>query len=256
MRISENTAVVMLCAHTAGHDTLSSVIAELQPVTAPDAAQAVSTVDQLMQHLDKAIDVLYACNFQCLLLSGWGKHNSCLRRLRLAKAVYSSTMAALLRTLEASHTSVPPLIVSAQFPKLSVFVLPESLPTLLQAPMETVHALFTHTLFYCAQTFGSVHRPDKSAAYVEATLQRQLDLCEGVRRRPVAAVTNEYEQLADVNEVEWAKNALRLSEYFVTNFQWQHAVYCLTASDIMFKRISAPEPDSREFEMECHPFFE
>jgi hypothetical protein len=33
-------------------------------------------------------------------------------------------------------------------------------------------------------------------------------------------------------------------------------VYCLTASDIMFKRISAPEPDSREFEMECHPFFE
>jgi hypothetical protein len=52
-------------------------------------------------------------------------------------------------------------------------------------------------------------------------------------------VTNEYEQLSAVNELEWSKNAMRLSEYFVVNAQFDFSAQSLTAADIMLKQLAA-----------------
>ncbi len=54
---------------------------------------------------------------------------------------------------------------------------------------------------------------------------------------------NEQEELTPLNALEWCKNALRLSDFFVSGQQFLDAVYCLTASDIMFKRVPQPRPD-------------
>lgn len=230
-----------LCLPSAGFVLLTSVTKRLLPLVLPPPA--VSTLPALRRYLLLAADLLYSCNFQCLLLSGWAKHNSCARRLRIAKAAYSGALHAT-RTLLGLGDS-PSLRLSPSFPSLSIFLLPEDVPPLIQGPLEAVHALFTHTLFYCAQSFGNLGRPDKSARYVEATLQRQLDLCAGtVKLPPAAEVRNEYEQLTDINCLEWAKNAVRLSEYYVGNCEWVAAAHCLTAADVMIKRVAAVDTDA------------
>ena len=232
----------MAVAHAAGYDALAKVVSALKDESLPATATAPLQHTQLTDYINMCIDLVYACNFQCLLLSGWGKHNSCVRRLQVAKTAYATAM----KCVVSSCQPLPPLITSQLFPELSVFVLPESLPPPLRQPVEGLHALFTHTLFYAAQTYANLSRADKSARYVEATLQRQLDLCGdgSVVRRAATEVTNEHEQLAQINAVEWAKNALRLSEYFIANSQFTHAVYCLTASDIMIGRMPVPTPGS------------
>ena len=78
--------------------------------------------------------------------------------------------------------------------------------------------------------------------YLETTLIAMHLISEHILRVMCLSyvdITNEYEQLSAVNELEWSKNAMRLSEYFVVNAQFDFSAQCLTAADIMLKQLAA-----------------
>lgn len=61
---------------------------------------------------------------------------------------------------------------------------------------KNLEKVYTHTLYYLAQIYGSLGKPVKSAVYCHTTLKRQLES-------------------KDFDHIEWALNAATLSQFFV-----------------------------------------
>ncbi|XP_070544947.1 KIF-binding protein-like [Ptychodera flava] len=82
-----------------------------------------------------------------------------------------------------------------------------------QAKFEQIHTL---TLYFLAQVHGKLDHKDKSAMYCHTTLQRQLE-------------TNQYDP------VDWATNCATLSQYYLTNDNYNQARHCLASASKVFE---------------------
>ena len=236
-----------------GYDTLQGVVDKLWPRIADaacgpseetEAESTTATADAAASTVSRCVNFMFACNFQCLLLTGWARHNTALRRLRAARAAFA---VAVRCAGESGGGDAPP------YPWR-----PEGTAarTPLASAVQCVHALFTHTLFYYAQVYGSLGYSAKSAKYVELTLSRQLLLSAAVARdggdggadepgsdnAGVDMSVHEYEVVTPLDPTEWCKNALRLADYFLSAQLFQKTLYCLTAADVMLSRVPAPAP--------------
>jgi hypothetical protein len=138
---------------------------------------------------------------------------------------------------------------------------------------EAVHQLesaYTHTLFYYAQIYASLGRREAAAKYIERTLTRQAAAVEAARAAAAASgstsgtpatatpsAEEEDEKAAEadpftgmtpigmpshtpaspassgVDRLEWARNALRLTQLFVNKRLWAHAACCIAAAEVM-----------------------
>lgn len=147
------------------------------------------------------------CNYLALIYSGWDEPGRSLKYLRLAKAVFSAA-ARRLRSVssDASDPSSP-----------------------LSAAARTLDSLYTHVLFYYAQIYGKLGATAVAAGYIEQTLLRQLR--EGSRG-------------VGLDRTEWARNAMRISEFHRSRPRgWGAAAMCLAAADVVVAHACAESPD-------------
>lgn len=81
-------------------------------------------------------------------------------------------------------------------------------------------SLHTHTLYYLAQTYGNLGKPDLSASYCHTTLDRQI-------------LSKQYDA------VEWSLNCATLSQYYLNTDNYRQARHCLASSEhILMEFIS------------------
>jgi hypothetical protein len=169
----------------AGFDALQGVVDCLWPaIQGVDAAAvAASPASALGPLLLRVVNIMHACNFQCLLLTGWSRDNAGARRLRIARGAFRVAQRCLAAA--AGGPAAPATAGSA----VGDLWHPAHVPDLpgVRAAAEAVHSLYSHTLFYFAQVWGNLGFAAKSARYIEATLQRQLDLGEALASRDSAA---------------------------------------------------------------------
>ena len=147
------------------------------------------------------------CNYLALIYSGWDEPGRSLNYLRLAKAVFSA-VARRLRSVsgDPSDPSSP-----------------------LRAAARTLDSLYTHVLFYYAQIYGKLGATAVAAGYIELTLLRQLR--EGSRG-------------GGLDRTEWARNAMRISEFHRSRPRgWSAAAMCLAAADVVVAHACAESPD-------------
>lgn len=80
-----------------------------------------------------------------------------------------------------------------------------------ESNFESIHTL---TLYYLAQVYGRLEKPEMSAKYCHVTLARQI-------------ATKQYEPL------DWSLSCATLSQYYVTQDQFSSARYCLSCAEIV-----------------------
>ena len=83
--------------------------------------------------------------------------------------------------------------------------------TLIQKRKDAFEDAYTHTLYYLAQVYGKLDENKKSAEYCHVTLCRQLD-------------SMKYDPL------DWALNAATLSQYYITDENFNMARHCLASA--------------------------
>ena len=79
-------------------------------------------------------------------------------------------------------------------------------------------SLHTHTLYYLAQAYGIRGDTKTSSKYCHVTLARQMS-------------TKQYEPL------DWSLNCATLSQYYVTQDQYNFARYCLACAELVNKEV-------------------
>ena len=79
-------------------------------------------------------------------------------------------------------------------------------------------SLHTHTLYYLAQAYGIRGDTTTSSKYCHITLARQMEM-------------KQYEAL------DWSLNCATLSQYYVTQDQYNFARYCLACAELVNKEV-------------------
>jgi hypothetical protein len=90
-------------------------------------------------------------------------------------------------------------------------------------------ALQTHAFFYLAQVYGALGETALSCKYCSVTLQRQLE----------AHVKGDGARL-EFDATEWARNAWRLSDFYMAKSQTKDAAICLLAARRVVERWGDP----------------
>lgn len=83
-----------------------------------------------------------------------------------------------------------------------------------------LESTYTHTLFYFAQVYQQLGKADISAQYVHHTLQRQLDA-------------------QDLDPLDWSLHAATLSQYYMTERNFNMSRHCLASAEVVFQQAEA-----------------
>ena len=95
----------------------------------------------------------------------------------------------------------------------------------IQKRNEAFEDAYTHVLYYLAQVYEKLEERKKAAEYCHVTLRRQLD-------------TNKY------NPLDWALNAATLSQYYITQGDFNMARHCMASSSVVMREV--PDPNLPE----------
>lgn len=206
--------------NSAGERILSRVLrwAELHLLRKLEERADDSTVEV-------ASAVVESCNYLALVYSGWDVPVRSLVCLRFAKAVFRGTLRCF--RCETGPSDAPGL--------------------------RSLHSLFTHTLFYYAQIYGKLGggaATGIAARYIEQTLLRQLreQQAPGSAISTTASVAERGGTYSGpVDGVEWARNAMRISEFHLSrDCGWAAAAHCLVAADVVTALVCKAEESLSE----------
>ena len=92
-----------------------------------------------------------------------------------------------------------------------------------------VESLYTHNLFYLAQAYGHIGKPDYACKYCHETLDRQY----------IAGVEGSA-------ALEWVKNAMGIADFHMTLGKNKQAAYSLLCADSVLKKKVLPHVDVLE----------
>jgi hypothetical protein len=177
-----------------------------------DAADGAAALP--LQHAVRlATAALTAASQLALVYSGWDNHARALRVLRVAKRVHRAARGAVTDATATERVGAA-------------------------AGVLALDDAYTHLVFYFAQVYGHLGCPAIAARYVERTLTRQLAADERGRDR---------ERGASLDRLEWARNALRLSEAHAVGARPNvaAAALCLAAADLMLGHVAAEAGGAR-----------
>ncbi|KAL4238818.1 hypothetical protein ACF0H5_003525 [Mactra antiquata] len=85
---------------------------------------------------------------------------------------------------------------------------------------KSLESTYTHTLFYFAQVYQQLGKADVSAQYIHHTLQRQLDS-------------------HDLDPLDWSLHAATLSQYYMTERNFNMSRHCLASAEVIFQQVEA-----------------
>ena len=155
-----------------------------------------------------------ACNYLALLYSGWDEPARSLRYLRISKAIFRA--------------------ITRRFRSL------EGVDSKLLTAVRTLDSMYTHALFYYAQIYGKLGATAIAAGYIQQTLLRQLREQSGhsypIESTAGYSAVEPSGQIQGLDRLEWARNAMRISEYHLSTCNeqgWCAAMHCLSAADIV-----------------------
>ena len=208
-----------------------------------------------------ALDLIDAANFDAILLSSWGQPRRSLALLRLAKRAYI-TVERMERALGPSAAMLPSS--SSWATSTSVSAAGEATvngPRLRRA-RRAVFASHVLTMYYLAQVYQALDRPEAAATYVESTVRMQLRLDPTLRvaleagdgEATAAKQAKEEEEGDDeaageplpehlprgeepLDAIAWSRNVTRLSEFYRNSRRWVLCAHMIQAAGLMLDRL-------------------
>lgn len=123
-----------------------------------------------------------------------------------------------LKVSEKLYIDYKELKVEAPTDYKSFWTAPESTQDNEENYRSFFESLHTHTLYYLAQAYGIRGDTKTSSKYCHVTLARQMS-------------TKQYEPL------DWSLNCATLSQYYVTQDQYNFARYCLACAELVNKEV-------------------
>lgn len=190
---------------------MSSAALGVPPALLPLTASTASDGDDgasmpLRQRARLATAALTTASQLALVYSGWDNHARALKILRVAKRVHRVARSVISASTSAERLDAAECIIA-------------------------LDDAYTHLIFYFAQVYGHLGCPAIAARYVERTLMRQLASDERGRAHSGASL----------DRLEWARNALRLSEAHAVGARPNvvAAALCLAAADLMLGHLVA-----------------
>jgi hypothetical protein len=114
-------------------------------------------------------------------------------------------------------------------------------------------SVYTHSLFFIAQIYGKLNDSEKSAYYVQLTLQRHLaEFNESIttdenNRQEKKECESDVEQLDEnvsFNPLDWATHSAALSQYYLVQGDFATTRHCLSCADAILNRLNADNKES------------
>ncbi len=99
-----------------------------------------------------------------------------------------------------------------------------------KARQRNFESLYTHSLFFFAQIYGKLDEKDKSAYYIQLTLQRQLDAYNYSLNSAVETNDKKIDPFGEnviFDPLEWATHAAAMSQYYLCRDDYATSRYVI-----------------------------